>query len=192
MEIYKLYKNITKKSRLTLLNICILYIKCLLIISEHLSVGILSGLKFDIDSDVFNYDIEENQCFCQSTDESYSEYYDESGEDSGNDYGFGSSSWFDDDEEEEVPELETKNKDCSGKGIFHLGPCKFDAPLAVSLPHFLNTDQDFYARVTGLNPDPEKHHFYMVISPEMGIGMSAYIRMQMNLRVEKSKAFVYT
>ena len=69
------------------------------------------------------------------------------------------------------------------------GPCKFGAPLAVSHPHFLDTDPEFFTRVVGLQPDPEKHHFYMVMNPQMGIGMAAYVRMQMNLRVEKSKAF---
>ena len=29
----------------------------------------------------------------------------------------------------------------------------------------------------------------MVMNPQMGIGMAAYVRMQMNLHVEKSKAF---
>ena len=72
---------------------------------------------------------------------------------------------------------------------YHLGPCKFGAPLAVSHPHFLDTDPEFFTRVVGLNPDPKKHHFYMVMNPQMGIGMAAYVRMQMNLHVEKSKAF---
>ena len=73
--------------------------------------------------------------------------------------------------------------------MYYLGPCKFGAPLSVSHPHFLDTDPQFFTRVVGLQPDPEKHHFYMVMNPQMGIGMAAYVRMQMNLRMEKSKAF---
>ena len=148
--------------------------------SDYQTVGIMNGLKFEIDPNVFNYDADENKCYCQTnTLEVESAEYDDD---------FGDSSWFS--EEDDETEVDTKvNKECSGNGIFHLGPCKFGAPLAVSQPHYLYADPNIYARVSGMNPDPAKHHFYMVLQPQMGIGVSAYVRMQMNLKMEKSKAF---
>ena len=103
-------------------------------------------------------------------------------------------SWFGDeiDSETEVEtEIETtagSKSGCTGNGIFHIGPCKFGAPLAVSWPHFLDTNPKIQS-VQGLNPIRSKHQFYMNIQPEMGIGFSAYVRLQFNLKMEKSQAF---
>ena len=98
-------------------------------------------------------------------------------------FGFG---WFDEPETE--TEVSTKPKGCTGNGIFHVGPCKFGAPLATSWPHFLDTDPPIET-VTGLKADKSKHQFYMDFQPEMGIGIRAYVRMQFNLNMERSKAF---
>ena len=56
--------------------------------------------------------------------------------------------WFDDDDDEFAgfdsdsdydtePEVEEKVEECTGNGIYHLAPCQFGAPLAVTWPHFL-------------------------------------------------------
>ena len=101
-------------------------------------------------------------------------------------------SWFDEEEDEESSSPDDKNPDqkskCSGNGVFYIGPCKFGAPLAVSWPHYLNADPPINT-VQGLNPDPKKHQMYMNVQPEMGIGFSAFVRMQFNLKMEKSPAF---
>ena len=99
------------------------------------------------------------------------------------------SSFDSDSESESEPEAEVVEEKCTGNGIYHLGPCQFGAPLAVTWPHFLYAQPAITNSVTGLNPDEEKHKFYMVFQPEMGIGMRAYVRLQFNLKMEKSKAF---
>ena len=100
-------------------------------------------------------------------------------------------SWFGDEidsESEEEKEIETTSGGCTGNGIFHIGPCKFGAPLAVSWPHFLDTNPKIQT-VQGLNPIRSKHQFYMNVQPEMGIGFSAYIRMQFNLKMENKQKY---
>ena len=98
----------------------------------------LPGLKFDIDPEVFNYETEENNCFCEDEgkDNNDSEFYDESNEEyeeNSDEYDpWGNEDededpWSDDDENpwgDDEDEEETKvkdSKDCSGKGLFHLG-----------------------------------------------------------------------
>ncbi len=44
---------------------------------------------------------------------------------------------FDSDSSESESEMEAKVENCTGNGIYHLGPCQFGAPLAVTWPHFL-------------------------------------------------------
>lgn len=39
--------------------------------------------------------------------------------------------------------------------------CISGAPVSVSHPHFLNGDKELRTNVTGLDPDLEKHKFYM-------------------------------
>ena len=62
-------------------------------------------------------------------------------------------------------------------------PCKRknEAPLALSMPHFLNADPSYNERISGLNPDPEKHQFYMDVMPEFGFPLAIRARFQLNI-----------
>ena len=62
-------------------------------------------------------------------------------------------------------------------------PCKRknEAPLALSMPHFLNADPSYNDRISGLNPDPEKHQFYMDVMPEFGFPLAIRARFQLNI-----------
>ena len=55
-------------------------------------------------------------------------------------------------------------------------PCKreMEAPLALSMPHFYQADPKFLEAVGGLNPEKEKHQFFMDVVPEFGfpLGMN--------------------
>ena len=94
----------------------------------------LPGLKFDIDPDVFNYETEENNCFCKaeekndsgSYEETNEEYEENSDEDPWEDEDEDDDPWSDEDEnpwgDEDEEETEVQDsKDCYGKGLFHLG-----------------------------------------------------------------------
>ena len=62
---------------------------------------------------------------------------------------------------------------CLPSGAMYMEPCKRknEAPLALSMPHFLNADPSYTDRIEGLNPDPEKHQFYMDVMPDFGFPM---------------------
>ena len=94
----------------------------------------LLGLKFDIDPEVFNYETDENNCFCEaegkdntgSYEDTNEEYEENSDEDPWEDEDE-DDPWSDEDEDdpwgdedEEETEVED-SKNCYGKGVFHLG-----------------------------------------------------------------------
>ncbi|XP_023345389.1 lysosome membrane protein 2 [Eurytemora carolleeae] len=74
---------------------------------------------------------------------------------------------------------------CTDNGVFYVSPCKYGAPLVVSWPHFLDAPQHA-DKVEGLTPVEEKHRFYMNIQPQMGMGLSAKVRLQINLDIMKA------
>ncbi|XP_053203155.1 lysosome membrane protein 2-like [Panonychus citri] len=58
-------------------------------------------------------------------------------------------------------------------------------PIIITRPHFLDTDSEIQGQVEGLSPDPEKHEFYLLVQPDIGIPISGAGRLQFNLRVER-------
>jgi scavenger receptor class B protein 1 len=148
-----------------------------LIPTKIVQVGQIEALRFVPDPDLFNYEAEQNRCYCpgdqgRQASEDDSDFIEWFGEDFGT-------------------QPETIGSKCSGSGLFDVGPCKYGSPLVTSWPHFLDVQpkDDFRLQfVQGLNPDPEKHNFYMDIQPIMGMGLSAHVRLQLNLRMEKSPA----
>ena len=160
-----------------------------LVPEKPVKVGHLNALRFLPDPNLWNYEHSDNFCYCpKQNEESKTEVIEE---ESSDDFGF---SWFDGEEieaektQQKVIEKEAK---CKGNGLYHVGPCKFGAPLVTSWPHFFKTEPQIKT-VTGLNPDADKHQFFMDFQPQMGIGMRAYVRLQFNLKMEKSAAFVQT
>ena len=73
---------------------------------------------------------------------------------------------------------------CSDNGVFYVSPCKFGAPLVVSWPHFLDAPHH-QNRVAGLKPRDKHHRFRILIQPVMGMGLSASVRLQLNLDLMK-------
>ncbi len=43
--------------------------------------------------------------------------------------------------------------------------CLIDAPVYLSLPHFLFCDEKYLAAVEGLSPDPEIHNTFVEVEP---------------------------
>ena len=59
------------------------------------------------------------------------------------------------------------------------------APIALSFPHFYQADQSFRDAVGGLNPEKEKHEFYVDISPEFGFPLAIRPRFQLNAIIQR-------
>ncbi|XP_003743081.1 scavenger receptor class B member 1 [Galendromus occidentalis] len=68
-------------------------------------------------------------------------------------------------------------------GVAEVGPCKKDAPIVMSLPHFLQADPQFRAAVDGMHPDQSRHEFVMDHEPLTGTTVRVHGRMQANVRV---------
>ncbi|XP_046635934.1 scavenger receptor class B member 1-like isoform X1 [Daphnia pulicaria] len=78
-----------------------------------------------------------------------------------------------------------RDGNCGIKGLFNISSCKFGAPMAVSWPHFLHGDPKLVEDVVGLNPDINRHGFFLDFQPKLTIAMSAAARMQINLMLSK-------
>lgn len=75
-------------------------------------------------------------------------------------------------------------------GVFTLAPCKFNAPIYLSLPHFLDADSSFGNEIEGLQPNPEKHDFFMDIEPRTGAPVVASARVQINLAISRPPGLI--
>ena len=56
--------------------------------------------------------------------------------------------------------------------------------MLLSWPHFYNGDPRLREIVDGLKPDKEKHEFQIDILPQLGVGLRAAIRLQINIFFE--------
>lgn len=75
-------------------------------------------------------------------------------------------------------------------GVFTLAPCKFNAPIYISMPHFLDADSYFLSRVDGLSPDRDKHEFYIDLEPRTGSPVVLSARVQLNVAISKPPGLV--
>jgi len=75
-------------------------------------------------------------------------------------------------------------------GVFTLAPCKFNAPIYMSMPHFLDADPYFLAQVEGLEPEASKHEFYLDVEPRTGSPVSLAARVQLNVAISKPPGLV--
>lgn len=75
-------------------------------------------------------------------------------------------------------------------GVFTLGPCKFNAPIYMSMPHFLDADPHFSSQVDGLAPDPLRHEFYVDLEPRTGSPVVLAARVQLNVAISKPPGLV--
>lgn len=73
------------------------------------------------------------------------------------------------------------NGECLPSGAVNVSACRHGSPSFVSLPHFNRGDPYYTSAVDGLNPDKEKHDFYVILEPNTGLVLSVAIRIQMNL-----------
>ncbi|XP_074598671.1 scavenger receptor class B member 1-like [Brevipalpus obovatus] len=74
-------------------------------------------------------------------------------------------------------------------GVIDIGPCKFNAPVFLSHPHFLNADPIYRDSVTGMKPDPVNHTFWLDVEPTTGGSVQVAARIQLNIGID-SQSFI--
>ncbi|XP_014229611.1 protein croquemort-like [Trichogramma pretiosum] len=73
-----------------------------------------------------------------------------------------------------------QGRDCQPSGTLNISSCKFGAPAFVSLPHFYLADKSYAEKISGMNPDEDKHEFQLVIHPDTGIPLQVRGTLQIN------------
>ncbi|XP_050529375.1 scavenger receptor class B member 1-like isoform X2 [Daktulosphaira vitifoliae] len=73
-----------------------------------------------------------------------------------------------------------KNK-CLPSGVIDVTECYYGFPIALSYPHFLQSDPALLEAIDGLKPDKEVHETYFLINPLTGLPTQLYVKMQINL-----------
>jgi len=72
---------------------------------------------------------------------------------------------------------------CAPQGLFNVTECQGNAPMFLSWPHFYNADPELLKQVGGLNPSKEMNEFHVDILPDLGVGLRAAIRLQINVHM---------
>ncbi|KAJ9578473.1 hypothetical protein L9F63_005293, partial [Diploptera punctata] len=76
--------------------------------------------------------------------------------------------------------------ECLPQGAINVSSCRHGAPAFVSYPHFLDADSFYFNNIRGMNPDPQKHRFYLTLEPNTGIPLDVAARFQINLLLQPS------
>lgn len=76
--------------------------------------------------------------------------------------------------------------ECVPVGAINVSMCRHGAPAFVSYPHYLDADPFYTNKLRGMNPDPDKHRFYLTIEPKTGIPLDVAARLQINLLLQPS------
>ncbi|XP_055386645.1 scavenger receptor class B member 1 [Condylostylus longicornis] len=70
---------------------------------------------------------------------------------------------------------------CPPKGLLDVSSCYYGFPIALSYPHFLDSDTKLIDNVDGMEPDASKHSSYFVIQPESGLPLKISAKFQINM-----------
>lgn len=73
---------------------------------------------------------------------------------------------------------------CAPEGMFNVSQCQDGAPMLLSWPHFYAGEERLVQQVEGLRPSKELHEFGVDILPQLGVGLRAAIRLQINVFIE--------
>lgn len=73
---------------------------------------------------------------------------------------------------------------CLPRGLIDVTDCYYGFPIALSYPHFYQSDPRLLEEVEGSHPDPEKHKTYFIVQPETGLPLEVAVRMQINMALE--------
>lgn len=68
-------------------------------------------------------------------------------------------------------------------GVYNASVCKFGAPAFVSFPHFYLADKSYTSKIEGMNPNKEKHEFFVSMEPRTGIPLDIRAQLQINIHL---------
>ena len=74
-------------------------------------------------------------------------------------------------------------------GLFDVGPCRFDAPIFMSQPHFYQADP-YYASLLqdgSVDPNQKEHETKFIFEPVSGVPLKVNVRFQVNVKMTKIK-----
>lgn len=57
------------------------------------------------------------------------------------------------------------NGECFPVGVVNASSCRYGAPAFVSYPHYLMADPYYSSLIEGMQPEKEKHQFYVALEP---------------------------
>ncbi|KAL1139374.1 hypothetical protein AAG570_006358 [Ranatra chinensis] len=70
---------------------------------------------------------------------------------------------------------------CLPAGLLDVKACYYGFPIALSYPHFYQSDERLVDDVDGINPSQEAHETYFVINDESGLPLNLSVKMQINM-----------
>ncbi|XP_030384862.1 protein peste [Scaptodrosophila lebanonensis] len=76
------------------------------------------------------------------------------------------------------------NDTCGPVGVIYVGRCHHNTSLYMSYPHFYKADPSLLDAVEGLQPEKEKHEFFMTLEPNAGVPMDVGGGFQANYLLE--------
>ncbi|XP_026330445.1 scavenger receptor class B member 1-like [Hyposmocoma kahamanoa] len=75
------------------------------------------------------------------------------------------------------------SKNCLPNGFVDVSNCYYGFPIALSKPHFMDTDPAAMDSFEGMHPDPEKHGTIAELEPTLGIPLTVSTTIQVNIAV---------
>ncbi|VDP08203.1 unnamed protein product [Soboliphyme baturini] len=90
------------------------------------------------------------------------------------------------------PDLQKPDSDgraCLPSGLLNVSKCKNNAPIVISSPHFLYSEDEVVHSVIGLKPDVQEHGSYIDIEPTTGVGLVFQQRLQINVALVNDEDF---
>ncbi|XP_017482315.1 PREDICTED: protein croquemort-like [Rhagoletis zephyria] len=78
---------------------------------------------------------------------------------------------------------EMQPDNCPATGATYLGPCADGVPMYLSHPHFMYADESYASTITGLSPDYEKHNFFIVMEPKLGVPLEVNANVMVSLHI---------
>ncbi|CAG5123818.1 unnamed protein product [Candidula unifasciata] len=84
------------------------------------------------------------------------------------------------------------NSECLPSGLLNASVCRQNAPVIMSMPHFLGCDEDVAKGVNGMHPNREEHQSYIDIEPRTGVAMNVGKKLQINTFIERVEGFSET
>lgn len=81
---------------------------------------------------------------------------------------------------------------CLRRGLIDVTDCYYGFPIALSYPHFMDSDPWLNEEVLGSEPDPEKHTTVFVVNPQSGLPLEIAVRMQINMALNDLSSIAHS